>query len=111
LERNKQVFNTSLPSSGANLFYSILHLFWFWTGTLPSLGTRLRAAGPFLPRASAPRGVGVLPPSAAAVLQPTGVPPPSHPIEDEDLLDYRGCFFIYFFGCSIILLLGWLLCF
>jgi hypothetical protein len=61
-------------------------------GTLPSLGTGLRATGSFRPRASASasvhRGVGDLPPSAVVVLQPTGVPPPSHPIEDEDLLDY-----------------------
>jgi hypothetical protein len=75
LERNKRVFNTSLPSSDANLFYSILHIFRFWIGTLPSLGTGLRVAGPFLLRAStsasAPREVGDLLPSAAAVLQPT----------------------------------------
>jgi hypothetical protein len=90
LERNKRVFNTSLPSSAANLLYPILHLFRFWTGTLPPLEEGLRAAGFSLPQASAPPAAVAPRPAASVVVvvQQTGVPPLSHPNEDEDLLGH-----------------------
>jgi hypothetical protein len=84
LERNRRVFNTS-PSSragAANIYFLVLHLFQYSTGSSANLAHFLVVDVETAMPSSAPSAL--TPPGCASSI---AVAHPANPIEDEDLLD------------------------
>jgi hypothetical protein len=72
------VFNTSSPFLAANLCFSILQLYRFWTGSSPNLERMFVGTMSLIAPALTPD----------VVPQLMNTPPLSFSIDDEDLLDY-----------------------
>jgi hypothetical protein len=84
LERNKRVFTSSTPSKAANLYFLILHLFKFWTGTssmLEHVFTRdMDRVTPFSAPSAPLQAIGISLQGGVHFVPMLG--------DDEDLLDY-----------------------